>query len=172
VSDRALWLEEWCPTCGAAPGARCRAGYLRKTRPPTELHTARGWSSRRCPTCNAVPGEPWRMPSRRKASHTHQARLRPGRHELVSGQSVWQELKRPGAMIATVPFSGRAGRGGRIDRIDLSRSDGDKLVERWTTRDELCYALEARRSGTASGCSPAGRRSRGRSRGGPQIGES
>ncbi len=47
-------------------------------------------------------------------------------------------------MIATVPFSGRAGRGGRIDRILLSRADGDELVavERWT-RDELCYAIEA-----------------------------
>src|ERR1700733_165833 len=48
-------------------------------------------------------------------------------------------------MIATVPFTGRAGRGGRIDRIVLSRLDGDELVdvERWTSRDELCDALEA-----------------------------
>jgi hypothetical protein len=63
----------------------------------------------------------------------------------VTGQSVWQELEARGAMLATVPFSGRAGRGGRIDRIVLSRLDSDKLVdiERWTRRDELCYALEA-----------------------------
>ena len=85
------------------------------------------------------------MPSGREASHTHQARLGPGRHELVSGESVWHELERRGAMIATVPFSGRAGRGGRIDRIVLSRADGDELVavERRTTRDGLGYALEA-----------------------------
>ena len=25
MSDRSLWLEEWCPTCRVAPGARCRA---------------------------------------------------------------------------------------------------------------------------------------------------
>ena len=48
-------------------------------------------------------------------------------------------------MIVTVPFSGRAGRGGRTDRIVLSRLDGDQLVqvEGWTSRDELCSALEA-----------------------------
>jgi hypothetical protein len=58
---------------------------------------------------------------------------------------VWQELERRGATIASVPFSGRAGRGGRTDRIVLSRLAGDELVqvEGWTSRDELCYALEA-----------------------------
>ena len=47
--------------------------------------------------------------------------------------------------MAVVPFSGRAGRGGRVDRIVLSRIYGDRIVdaERWTGRDELCYALEA-----------------------------
>jgi hypothetical protein len=47
--------------------------------------------------------------------------------------------------MAVVPFSGRAGRGGHADRIVLSRIDGDRVVEieRWTGRDELCYALEA-----------------------------
>jgi hypothetical protein len=58
---------------------------------------------------------------------------------------VWQELDARGAVVATVPFTGRAGRGGRMDRIVLSRLDRDGLVdvERWTSRDELCYALEA-----------------------------
>ncbi len=47
--------------------------------------------------------------------------------------------------MAVVPFSGRAGRGGHADRIVLNRIDGDRIVdtERWTGRDELCYALEA-----------------------------
>ena len=56
-----------------------------------------------------------------------------------------QELERRGDAIAVVPFSGRAGRGGHTDRIVFSRIDGDQLVdiERWTGRDELCYALEA-----------------------------
>jgi hypothetical protein len=145
MSGRALWLEEWCPTCRAAPGARGRAHYLSKTRPPTPLHVARGWRARSCPTCKALPGEPCRTPSGREASRIHDARLRPARHELFSRDDVWDELERRGATIATVPFSGRAGRGGTVEQIVLSRVEGDELidVERWTGRDELCYALEA-----------------------------
>lgn len=145
MSDRALWLDEWCPTCRVMPGARCRISWVRKTREATPLHVARGWRARPCPTCKALPGDPCRRPSGGEASHTHQARLRPARRELVSDESVWQELEARGATIATVPFSGRAGRGGRVERIVLHRLDHDKLVdvERWTGRDELCYALEA-----------------------------
>lgn len=145
MSDRALWLEEWCPTCRVAPGSRCRTSWLYKSRSPTKLHVARGWRARRCPTCKALPGEPCRTPSGRAASRTHEARLRPERHELISGEPIWQELERRGATIATVPFGGRAGRGGHVDRIVLSRLEGDRLidVQRWSGRDELCYALEA-----------------------------
>jgi hypothetical protein len=85
-------------------------------------------------------------PSGRAASRIHEARLRPGRHELLSAAEVWAELERRGTTIAVVPFSGRAGRGGEIDRIRLSRIDREKLVdvEIWTGgRDELTYALEA-----------------------------
>jgi hypothetical protein len=145
MSNRALWLDEWCPTCRAAPGARCRVHYLGRTRPPTPLHVARGWRARSCPTCKALPREPCRTPSGREPPRVHQSRLRPERHELLSGESVWQELEARGATVATVPFSGRAGRGGRVDRIVLSRLDRDVLVdvEPWTGRDELWYALEA-----------------------------
>jgi hypothetical protein len=144
VSDRALWLEEWCPTCRAAPGSRCRSPYYRKARPPTGLHVARGWRARPCPTSKAAAGHPCRTPSGREASHTHEARLRPGGRELLSSEAVWQELEARGATLATVLFSGRAGRGGRIERIALSRVDGDELIdiERWTSR-ELGHALEA-----------------------------
>jgi hypothetical protein len=144
VSDRALRLEEWCPTCRVMPGARCRISWMRKTREATASHVARGWRVRPCPTCKALPGAPCRTPSGREASHTHQARLRPGRHELVSDESVWQELEARGATMASAPFSGRAGGGGRVDRIVLRRLDDELVdVERWTSRDELCYALEA-----------------------------
>jgi hypothetical protein len=63
----------------------------------------------------------------------------------VRPAAVWEELERRGATVAIVPFSGRAGRGGRTDTMTLLRSDGAKLleVERWSSRDELCYALEA-----------------------------
>ncbi len=58
---------------------------------------------------------------------------------------MWEEFERRGVTIALVPFSGRAGEGGRTGRIVLSRVEGDQLVgvERWTGRDELAYALEA-----------------------------
>jgi hypothetical protein len=63
----------------------------------------------------------------------------------VSCAAVWAELERRGATVAIVPFSGRSGTGGRTDTIMLLRSEGEELleVERWTSRDELCYALEA-----------------------------
>jgi hypothetical protein len=144
VTDRALWLEEWCPTCRVAPGLRCRLPYCRKTRPPTGLHVARGWRARQCPACKAAAGEPCRTPSGREASRTPEARLRPGRHELISGDAVWQELEARSATIATVLISGRAGRGGRIEQIVLRRGDGDELIDidLWTG-SELCYALVA-----------------------------
>jgi len=78
MSDRASWLEEWCPTCRAAPGIRCRSSWYSKTRQPTRLHVSRGWRVRRCPTCRAYAGEPCATPSGREASAPHSARLRPG----------------------------------------------------------------------------------------------
>jgi hypothetical protein len=69
---------------------------------------------------------------------------------------VWEELERRGVTVAVVPFWGRAGSGGRTDTIKLLRLEDGKLVdvERWTSRDELCYALEApvwERFGTFAG---------------------
>jgi hypothetical protein len=95
ISHRAVWLDEWCPTCRSAPGARCRVPYLSlsKTRSPTQLHVARGWRVRSCPTCKALRGKPRSTPSGRESSRVHQARLRPERHELLSGEAMWQELE-------------------------------------------------------------------------------
>jgi hypothetical protein len=155
VSDRALWLEQCCPTCRAAPGSRCGLPYLRKERRPAGLYVARGWRARPCPTCKAAAGEECRTPSGREALRTHEARLRAGRHELLGGEVVWQELEARGATIATVPFSGRAGRGGHVDRIVLSRVDGDELVDvgRWTIATS-CATRSRRRCGIASDRSP------------------
>jgi hypothetical protein len=57
---------------------------------------------------------------------------------------VWEELERRQATIAVVPFWGRAGMGGNIGTVTLSRVDHDELidVEHWSSRDELAYALE------------------------------
>ncbi|MGO9750782.1 MAG: hypothetical protein ACLP8S_30000 [Solirubrobacteraceae bacterium] len=115
----------------------------------------RGWRARRCPTCKAPPGEACRTPSGREASRTHAARLAPGRHEL-HGEAVWAELARLGATIAAVPFRGRAGRGGQIGTIVVSRLDGDERVDvaQCTLSDELAHALQApvwERFGTFAG---------------------
>jgi hypothetical protein len=77
----------------------------------------------------------------------------------VPTAAVWDELARRGMTLAIVPFWGRAGRGGQTDTITLLRREGDELVEveRWTSRDELCYALEApvwERFGTFAGQPP------------------
>jgi hypothetical protein len=84
-------------------------------------------------------------PTGREAAQVHVARLRPARGELVWRPAVWEELDRRGATVAIVPFSGRAGTSGRTDTIKLLRSAGEELVDvqRWTFRDELCYALAA-----------------------------
>lgn len=120
------------------------------------LHVARGWLERPCPTCGATTGDRCLTPTGRPASRIHTARLRPARHEIVGRPAVWEELERREATVAIVPFWGRAGRGGRTERIDLLRLESDRLVdvERWTFRDVLCYALEApvwERFGTFAG---------------------
>jgi len=71
--------------------------------------------------------------------------MRVGRFELVFRDDVWAELEHRGATVAVVPFSGRAGLGGKVGTIALSRVDGGELVdvERWSRRDQLAYALEA-----------------------------
>ncbi|MGZ6617112.1 MAG: hypothetical protein ACXVFQ_22155, partial [Solirubrobacteraceae bacterium] len=81
--------------------------------------------------------------SGREASQRHTARLRPGRRELAARRAVWEELALRGATVAVVPFSGRAGSGGRTGTITLSRLEGDELVdvERWSGRDALALAL-------------------------------
>jgi hypothetical protein len=149
MSDRLAWLEQWCPECHAAPGARCRCwrwgrgGRGRAVMIP-HLH-ARGWFERWCLTCKAPAGERCSTPTGRDAACVHSARLSPARWELAWRPAVWDELNRRGATVAVVPFWGRASRGGHTDTITLLRLDGEELVEveRWTGRDELCHALEA-----------------------------
>ena len=152
MSDRRAWLDESCPRCWVAPGARCRADRYSPRKHPSPgqiLHIARGWRERACPTCEALSGELCRTPSGHQASQ-HAARLRAGCGELACRAAVWEELERRGAAIAAVPFLGRAGGGGRTGTITLSRLDGDELieVERWSARDELALALEGPRLGS------------------------
>ena len=150
MSDRQAWLEEWCPQCRAAPGQRCGEHRFKLDRsaarflPSHGLHVARGWSGRPCPTCRASAGERCQTPTGREASRIHLARLRPTRGELF-GTAVWDALDLLEVAVAAVPFSGRSGRGGEIDRVRYSRREGKVLVEldRWVPRDELAFALEA-----------------------------
>lgn len=156
MTARLAWLEQWCPYCHAAPGGRCLQSRWDLGRPARCLHVARGWLERPCSRCKAPAGERCQTPSGRAASQIHAARLAAARWEVVSEAAVWEELARRGATAAVVPFWGRARHGGETGVIRLVRRDGTELadVERWTGRDELCYALEARvwdRFGTFAG---------------------
>jgi hypothetical protein len=86
---------------------------------------------------HAVRARGLAYPRGKAASRT--ARVAERRSGLAGARSARR------ATIATVPFSSRAGRGGHIERIVLSRADGNGLVdvERWISRAELCHALEA-----------------------------
>jgi hypothetical protein len=147
VSERSTWLEYWCPTCRAAPGARCGRSRWTSGRgnAAPQLHIARGWLERSCPTCKALPGEHCSTPRGRPASEVHTARLRPARWELVSRAAVWDELKRRRVSVAIVPFRGRAGQGGEIDVIRLQRVRGEESheVRLWPDSEELASSLAA-----------------------------
>ena len=101
MSDRRLWLEELCPTCGARGGLRCQTSRY-SGKPSGVLHAARGWRQRSCPTCKAQAGELCKTPTGRRASQPHTARLHPGRRELFAEQGVWEELERWEAAAALV----------------------------------------------------------------------
>jgi hypothetical protein len=53
---------------------------------------------------------------------------------------VWEELERRGAKVAIVPFSGRAGSGGKVGTIVLRGCHGDQP---FASDDELAFALAA-----------------------------
>jgi len=149
VADRRLWLEETCPTCRAAPGARCRdPDFLRKTRRAVnELHFARGWRQRSCPSCHAQPGEGCFTPGGRRAARPHTARMHAGGGELTRSEA-WQELERRGASIATLPFTGERRAGVSFAPIQLERlENGQRMeVETWSEQrsgDPLIEALKA-----------------------------
>ena len=84
-------------------------------------------------------------PTDRPASQVHTARLHPARREMVSRTSVWDELERRGASVATVPFRGRAGQGGEIDVIRLQRVNdkASREVRLWPDSEELASSLAA-----------------------------
>jgi hypothetical protein len=129
VSDRRLWLEERCSTCGARPGLRCQTSRY-GGKPSRVLHGARGWRHRSCPTCKAQPGELCRTPTGRQPAGPHTARLNYGRRELFADEDVWQELERWGASAALVRFSGGGGSPGSIAAVTLEDA-GKKELARW-----------------------------------------
>ena len=142
MSDRRLWLEEPCPTCGAPSGLRCQTSRYRG-KPMRVLHAARGWRHRSCPVCKAEPGELCRTPTGRRAAQPHTARLYPGRRELFAEQGVWEELERWGAVTALVRFSGGGGSQGQVAAVTLEDAKKRELA-RWSGGEgELPEALAA-----------------------------
>ena len=107
MSDRRLWLEEPCPTCGTRGGLRCQTSRY-SGKPARLVHAARGWRQRSCPTCKAQAGELCKTPTGRRAVQPHTARLHAGRRELFAEQGVWEELGRWEAATALGASRGAA----------------------------------------------------------------
>ena len=142
MSDRRLWLEEPCPTCGARSGLRCQTSRY-GGKPTRFLHAARGWRHRSCPTCKAQPGELCKTPTGRRASQPHTARLHAGGGSCSPKQRVWEELERWEAAAALVRFSGGGGSQGSIAAVTLEDAKKRELA-RWSSGEgELPEALAA-----------------------------
>jgi endogenous inhibitor of DNA gyrase (YacG/DUF329 family) len=142
-SDRRLWLEDDCPSCGARPGARCQSRAQARRKPPLALHAARGWRQRHCPACKAAPGETCFTPRGRHAARPHTARLHPARGELHASEDVWRALQRAGAQLALVRFSGGGGRQGMLDSVSIEAA-GSAPARFWDAGEsELAGALAA-----------------------------
>jgi predicted nucleic acid-binding Zn ribbon protein len=142
MSDRRLWLEEACPTCGARSGLRCQTSRY-GGKPSRVLHAARGWRQRSCPTCKAQGGELCKTPTGRRAGQPHTARLDPGRRELFAEQGVWEELGRWEAALALVRFSGGGGNQGNIAAVTLEDANKRELARWGSGEGELPEALAA-----------------------------
>ena len=74
----------------------------------------------------------------------HEARLRADAGELVGRDQVWAQLERCSVQVAAVRFSGRSGRGGRVESTTLpllvaARRVGKQLWD----EDELACGLAA-----------------------------
>ncbi len=142
MSDRRVWFEAPCPTCGARSGLRCQTSRY-GGKPTRFLHAARGWRHRPCPTCKAQSGELCKTPTGRRAGQPHTARLAPGRRELFADEQVWEELERWKAAAALVRFSGGGGNQGSIAAVTLEDAEQRELA-RWSSGEgELPEALAA-----------------------------
>jgi predicted nucleic acid-binding Zn ribbon protein len=142
MSDRRLWLEELCPTCGARGGLRCQTSR-HSGKPSRVLHAARGWRQRSCSSCKAQAGELCKTPTGRRAGQPHTARVHPGRRELFAEQRVWEELERWEAAVALVRFSGGGGSRGSIAAVTLEDAERRELARWGSGEGELPEALAA-----------------------------
>ena len=143
MSDRQLWLEEPCPTCGARSGLRCQtsryggkpiAFVARRARLATplvpDLQGAAGASCAR------------RRPAGAPASRTRRV-LQRGRRELFAEEQVWEELERWEAAVALVRFSGGGGNQGSIAAVTLEDAKKRELARWGSGEGELPEALAA-----------------------------
>ncbi len=145
MSDRALWLEEWCPTCraGAWGALPCSVLPARRGRPraPRRAGVARAAVPDVQGARQASRAAPRRVARRR-------ARMRrgcgpDGRADLSDGGVAGARAPGRDDRHRPVQRPRRTRRPDRQDRAESPRRRRAGHVERWTSRDELCYALEA-----------------------------
>ncbi len=131
VSERGARRAASCPWRRVLVGACCQSPLSRKAQRPTRRHCLRDWREQFCPTCNTLSEEPSRTSRGRDACRPHAPRLRLGRNERADAAA--SEVR--GATVATVSFTGRAGEGGRLLAVVLSRLPRCQRVGRYRARD-------------------------------------
>jgi predicted nucleic acid-binding Zn ribbon protein len=142
MSDRRLWLEELCPTCGVRGGLRCQTGRY-GGKPAGGAARGARLAAAIVPDLQGQAGELCRTPTGRRAGQPHTARLHPGRRELFAEQGVWEELERWETATGLVRFSGGGGNQGSIAAVTLEDAKGRDLA-RWSGGEgELPEALVA-----------------------------
>ena len=141
MSDRRLWLEELCPTCGARRAALPDQPPRRQALPGA----ARGArvAAAIVPDLQGAGGRAMQdadRPARWAAAHRTSSPRAAG---AVRRAGVWEELGRREAAVALVRFSGGGGNQGSIAAVTLEDAHKRELARWGSGEGELPEALAA-----------------------------
>ena len=143
MSDRRLWLEEPCPTCGARSGLRCQTSRY-GGKPTRVLHAARGWRQPIVPDLQGAAGRAVQdadRPASRPAAHG--ACFTRGGGSCSPSSGCGRSLSGGRPPSALVRFSGGGGSQGSIAAVTLEDAKGRELARWGSGEGELPEALAA-----------------------------